>query len=91
MKTLFYYHRDENNRPIKTFCLLNEPDLTVRGQAVCSEKDHPNKKVGRSIAHGRALKAWHSGKNDYDSNKKFYKAEIQPELTPYEKKLLSYN
>ena len=61
MKTYYYYFRDMENKPIITVCLL-VPDHYLlpicRGVAICSRLDQPNKKVGRSIALGRARKAF---------------------------------
>lgn len=59
MQVHYFYERDEKNRPVKTRCVLYEPgsNLVSFGQAVCSDKDNPNKKIGRSIAVGRAKKA----------------------------------
>ena len=58
MKELFYYLRDDKNRPIITVCLIAVEEGTLaRGVAICSDKDQPNKKIGRAIARGRAIKA----------------------------------
>ena len=66
MKERFYYLRDPFNKPTVTICVLEEPyknigASTARGIAVCSDLDAPNKKVGRAIAKGRALKALMKG------------------------------
>ena len=57
----YYYFRDEQKRPVQTYCLLFMGGDTTgdyaRGIAVCSKKDHPCKKIGRAIATGRALKS----------------------------------
>jgi hypothetical protein len=73
MEERFYYLRDPENKPIVTVCLLLDVqdgsyDDTIwmkthvaRGIAICSNLDAPNKKVGRAIAKGRALKALMNG------------------------------
>ena len=62
MMEKYYYLRDPENHPIVTVCLLEDNiHNTARGIAVCSELDAPNKKVGRAISKGRALKAMLSG------------------------------
>jgi len=59
MKKYFRYIRDENRRPMITRCLIYDPasNLVTFGQAVCSDKDSPSKKIGKAIAEGRAKKA----------------------------------
>ncbi len=57
MKELHYYYRDEKNRPMVTVYLIEVGGVVAKGIAVCSPKDNPNKKVGRAIARGKALKA----------------------------------
>lgn len=53
-----YYLRDNLKRPIITVCLLeNENGMFARGIALCSNKDQPCKRIGRTIAKGRAVKA----------------------------------
>ena len=56
---IFYYLRDYNKRPVITVCLLYKKRIggIARGIALCSPKDNPTKQTGRSIAHGRALRA----------------------------------
>lgn len=62
----FYYLRDRLQKPIVTICLLvdTESEQKARGIAICSVQDAPNKKVGRAIALGRALKALRAQKTD---------------------------
>lgn len=46
-----------------TFAYLKNPqtnETIASGQAECSEKDIPNRKIGRAIAVGRALKEYYS-------------------------------
>lgn len=57
MKRFIMYERDEKNRPVVTRCLLFDGNHFAFGQALCSKKDNPCKKVGRVIAEGRAKKA----------------------------------
>ena len=58
MRVHYFYEWDDKNRPVKTRCVLYEPssNLVGFGQAVCSDKDNPNKKIGKAIAEGRAKK-----------------------------------
>ena len=56
-KFYFYYGRDNQNSPLVTVCLYKKDDKVTRGVAICSEKDLPNKKKGKSIAKDRAIKA----------------------------------
>ena len=60
MKKYFRYIRDDKRRPVITRCLIYDPmtNLVKFGQAVCSDKDNPNKKIGKAIAEGRAKKAF---------------------------------
>ena len=56
----YYYFRDSYRNPRITVCLAyfdHDPFERARGVAFCSFKDSPNKKIGRAIATGRALKA----------------------------------
>ena len=77
----FYYNRDEWQRPIETVCLITDGKDFARGIARCNlELDSISKKLGRTIAKGRALKALHL-KND------LIMAHFNPELTPFEKRL----
>lgn len=55
----YYYIRDFDNSPKITLCQLeikNTRELCSLGVAVCSRKDFPNKKIGKEIARGRAVK-----------------------------------
>ena len=54
----YYYHRDEEAKPLVTVCLLKfQGDFVARGVAICSLRDCPSKRTGRTIARGRARKA----------------------------------
>jgi len=57
MKRFIMYERDEKNRPVVTRCLLYDGERFAFGQALCSKKDNPCKKIGKAIAEGRAKKA----------------------------------
>lgn len=57
MKTIFYYERTEDKKPLITICLIRKNGDYARGVAYCSFLDNPSKKRGRAIAEGRALKA----------------------------------
>lgn len=48
-------------RPKHTAVIVFKDGSCYVGQAICSEKDTYNRKVGYNISVGRALKAWHSG------------------------------
>ena len=61
MEPKFYYLRDLEGKPRVTVCLLQNNDTLSRGIAICSEKDHFNKAIGRMIAHGRAKRARSKG------------------------------
>ena len=55
----YYYLRDEENKPRITICAVYDSiaGIFARGVAMCSEKDNPNKRVGRNIALQRAVHA----------------------------------
>lgn len=56
--TIFYYTRDNQNRPAVTTCLVRNGDSWARGVATCNvDADNPCRRVGRFIAEGRARKA----------------------------------
>jgi len=59
MKYYISYERDKQRRPVGTRVILYDPETNDAsfGMAVCGKHDHPNKKVGKSIAFGRAWKA----------------------------------
>lgn len=62
MEDYYYYIKDINAKKIATVCLLAENgEIVSRGLAICSELDQFSKKLGRTIAHGRALKGYKSG------------------------------
>lgn len=54
MRELFYYGRDDQNKPVVTVCLLENGGELARGVAACSQQDNPHKRVGRNIAKERA-------------------------------------
>lgn len=59
MKYHISYERDDKRRPTATRVILYDPETNYAsfGMAVCGKNDQPNKKVGKSIAFGRAWKA----------------------------------
>ena len=53
----FYYFRDEKNRPRITRCIIRDEFGNIGiGTAICSKQDNPNKKTGKGISLGRAIK-----------------------------------
>jgi len=61
-REIYYTYRNEQNVPKVFVCLIPlATDLIARGIAICSRLDHPNKKIGRAIARGRALAALEEG------------------------------
>lgn len=62
MEDYYYYIKDINAKKIATVCLLAENgEIVSRGLSICSELDQFSKKLGRTIAHGRALKGYKFG------------------------------
>ena len=61
-KSIYYYCRDNCNRPWITICLLwkiedNKPVVYSRGISICSITDNICKKIGRALALERAMLA----------------------------------
>jgi hypothetical protein len=54
-KVYFYYIRNAQNKPVITVCILEYSNVYCRGVAICSTKEAANKKIGRTIAFGRAF------------------------------------
>lgn len=54
-----FYHisRDLFRHPHITTCRIESSSFVAKGHAYCSPQDRFNKKMGRKIARGRALKA----------------------------------
>lgn len=101
MKEIYYYFRDEKNRPMTTICLMRETnyyDLTYeigKGVSLCSDKDIPCKKVGRKIAKQRASYALSERKDSCATKRGIatvfpFKSCYMPVLTEYEEKLLNF-
>ena len=104
MNKAFYYLRDRKNRPIVTVCLYSTSCDYARGIAICSERDEPNKKIGRAISQGRAFKALELNETsdpivrDRAIGQLFsatafpvyppFKSEVNPVLSNFEKKIL---
>jgi len=100
MKIITYYlsKADKKNTSV---VILKEGDAVARGVAICSIKDNFNKKLGRSIAMGRAEKALftqNSCKNNTIRRAMVAKevpaefknkCSFMPQLTEFEKKLLA--
>ena len=58
LRPFFFHEKFGDNSGAITYCYLKEGDNVVaRGLAVCSPMDVFNKKIGRSIALGRAVEA----------------------------------
>ncbi len=89
---------------VATICLLPVPacdgNTILRGIAFCSPPDQFNKKVGRAIALGRAVKALERGDDNevaprkvagiLSSNYMTFLSAFNPELTDFERTLVSY-
>jgi hypothetical protein len=92
MKTYYYYDRDEDRKPMTTHCLLNNDGILSKGIARCSEKDSPCKKLGKSIAYGRAVQAMENNCSQMDKGAQFWKKIshdlIFSHLTSVDKKIL---
>lgn len=100
MKAITYYlsRADKKNTSV---VILKEGDAVARGVAICSIKDNFNKKLGRSIAMGRAIKAMLT--QDSCKNNAIRRAMVakevpaefknkcsfMPQLTEYEEKLMA--
>ena len=88
----YYYQRDKQKRPVNSFALVfNGTDTNgdyARGTAECSPKDHPCKKIGRTIAEGRAFKALKNQCDYMDKGEIRWVSEFNPELTEYEKHIV---
>lgn len=60
----FHHLRDEDRVIFETTCDLIDDStdkILVRGRAKVSPRDNPNKKIGRAISLGRALKEYYTG------------------------------
>jgi hypothetical protein len=58
MKEKYYYFRErKTNKPSITVCLIIVQGDIARGVAICSTHDNAEKKFGRKLARGRAIKA----------------------------------
>lgn len=57
----FYYIRNEQKKPVITVCILKYNNVYCRGVAICSTKEAANKKIGRTIAFGRAFNSLING------------------------------
>ena len=102
-KERYYYQRFGKSVGTATICLIPVPacdgNAIVRGVSFCSPRDQFNKRLGRDIALGRAIKAIEVG-DDSDAvpvkspagilNNQgiFFLSAFNPELTYYEKQLI---
>jgi hypothetical protein len=58
IRTMYYYIRDINRRPIITVCYIEtDTGERARGIAICSKHDNCCKKKGRELANNRAVAA----------------------------------
>lgn len=75
MPVFFNYERDSRNRPMITRCILLKDGKLTFGQAICSDKENPVKRVGRAKALGRAIRAFERKMSEIGikNNKKFFK------------------
>ena len=92
MKSYYYYERDGLNRPMVTHCLLNDNGVLSKGIAKCSEKDNPEKALGKHIAFERAHQAMANNCSQMDKGHMFWKKIshdlIFSHLTTIDKKIL---
>lgn len=65
-KVKFYYGREkETNHPRVAVCLIEMDGVVCRGMAVCSPSEPQiNRKRARSLAKGRALRAYYLARTD---------------------------
>jgi len=101
MKEIYYYIRDEKNRPMTTICIMQDEhsEDVSKGIAFCSEKDIPCKKVGRKIARERAKYALNCAKDSCPTKRKEarksqsffpFKSCYLPILTDYEYEIINW-
>ena len=91
MKEIYYYERDKDNRPVKTFCLLSEDGKMTKEIAYCSKNDNPCKTTGKNKAKGRALKAMKHFCDFMDKDGKRLIAKFvlnESDLSGFERKVL---
>ena len=70
VRKYFYYLRNKMNEPVITICLgFDCDDIAYRGISICSAKDNPIKKRGKSISFGRMIKAFHNEMNSDEIDK----------------------
>ena len=102
MEEYYYYCRDKDNIPLITVCLIRQDGIITKGVSICSPLDSPYKKQGRRIARNKALKALGKKKTGDKVNRtvavniiyrvgfhSYWKSVYQPELSLFEKKILS--
>lgn len=102
METYFYYERDEDRRPYKTFCLVKAGDKIAKGIAICSEKDQCEKRKGKMIAQARALETILTGAIRFSGGRNYLLATPMHDvgvttrpspylLSTFERKLLGFD
>jgi len=97
MKEIYYYERDENNHPVRTFCIIEAGGKLAKGISICSAKDQPQKKKGRLIAKARALESMLTESNRVSQAGNYLLAETidynawPDRLSSFEKGLLKKN
>lgn len=55
------YHKGKKWVTVAKLYVRATGELASWGQSICSPRDNPNRKIGRAIAVGRALKRYHGG------------------------------
>ena len=95
LKEVTYYLPREEKRKQIAVVLVSDDKKLSRGVAICSKKDQFNKKLGRSIALGRAMKAFaimesgpHNSITDHPGTIFNNLSSFMPELTAFESELL---
>lgn len=91
----YYLPREEKRKQIAVVLVIDDNKIS-RGIAICSKKDQFNKKLGRSIALGRSIKALTNMKSgphnqiiDQLNESGFDNlSSFMPELTIFEKELI---
>lgn len=74
----YCYFRDDTNTPRITLCRYEEDGFVAYGWAICSPRDIPCKKTGRSIALQRAKYALHSQDTEWHFPRIYLNNAISP-------------
>ena len=99
----YYLRDEEkpNRPPVISVCLYAREGSIYRGLSICSIKDNCEKARGRRLALSRAITAWLRGGDIEPINRwearnalsklggdyVLYKGEVDPSLTPFERKI----